>query len=87
MGRKKKNEILVDVEAVDNTVVEQAVDVSSEKYQIIGNFKELGFIGEIFDKNSKYTQLIQNKLLITKDCKYYDKFIKEMLDYNIIKKI
>lgn len=87
MGRKKKNEPVVDVETIENTVVEPVVDVDSEKYQIIGNFKELGFIGEIFDKNSKYTQLIQNKLLITKDCKYYDKFIKEMLDYNIIKKI
>lgn len=87
MGRKKKNETVVDVETIENTVVKQAVEVSSEKYQIIGNFKELGFIGEIFDKNSKYTQLIQNKLLIVKDCKYYDKFIKEMLDYNIIKKI
>ena len=87
MGRKKRNETTVDVEAVENTVVEPVVDVDSEKYQIIGNFKELGFIGEIFDKNSKYTQLIRTKLLIVKDCKYYDKFIKEMLDYNIIKKI
>lgn len=87
MGRKKKNETVVEVETIDNTIAEQNVDVSSEKYQIIGNFKELGFIGEVFDKNSKYVQLIQNKLLIMKDCKYYDKFIKEMLDYNIIKKI
>ena len=48
MGRKKKNETVVEVETIDNTIAEQNVDVSSEKYQIISNFKELGFIGEVF---------------------------------------
>lgn len=65
-----------------NLLVENEINkLDIQQYKIIGDLQDLGLIGEIFELESKYKQIL-GKLIINRQ--EYSLFIKDMLYYKVI---